>query len=94
MRAGWLNDEKRKSFNIGDEITFYKQPERVETIKAIVLEKYLFNNFEEMAKELDKSKLGFANKSKEEMINVYRTIYSKEDENRFGVIIFKIKVIN
>ena len=91
---GRLNDEKRKNFNIGDKITFYKEPEKIETIDAIILDKYSFNNFDEMANELDKSKLGFENKTKEEMIKVYRTIYTLEDENKYGVVIFKIKVIS
>lgn len=41
-----------KNFNIGDKITFYKEPKRTETIKAIILDKYISNNFEEMANEL------------------------------------------
>ena len=90
---GRLNDEKRKSFNIGDKITFYKEPEKTETMQAIILDKYLFNDFDEMADDLDKSKLGFANKTKEEMVNVYRTIYALEDEKKHGVVIFKIKTI-
>ena len=90
---GRLNDEKRKNFNIGDKITFYKEPEKTETIKAIILDKYLFNNFDEMADTLDKKLLGFENKSKQEMVDVYRTIYSSEDENNYGVVIFKIMVL-
>ena len=62
-------------------------------MQAIILDKYLFNNFDEMANELDKSKLGFAIKTKEEMVNVYRTIYTLEDENKYGVVVFKIKLI-
>ena len=91
---GRLNDDKRKIFNVGDKITFYKEPEKTVTMQAIILDKYLFNNFDEMANELDKSKLGFENKTKEEMIKVYRTIYTLEDENKYGVVIFKIKVIS
>lgn len=91
---GRLNDEKRQNFHIGDVITFYKEPERVETIKAIILDKYLFKNFEEMSKNLDKNALGFEDSTKEQMVNVYRTIYSHDDENKYGVVIFKIKVID
>lgn len=91
---GRLNDEKRKSFNIGDKITFYKEPEKTETMEAIILDKYLFKSFDEMANELDKSKLGFENSTKEEMIKIYRTIYTAEDENKYGVVVFKIKVIS
>ena len=90
---GRLNDEKRKGFSIGDKITFYKEPEKIETIKAIILDKYLFNSFDEMAAALDKNLLGFENMSKQEMIDTYRTIYSSEDENNYGVVIFKIMVI-
>ena len=90
---GRLNDEKRKAFNIGDKITFYKEPEKTETMQTIILDKYLFSSFDEMANELDKSKLGFANKSKKEMVNIYRSIYTLEDEKKYGVVIFKIKTI-
>lgn len=93
LLEGRLNDEKRKNFNIGDKITFYKEPEKTETLNAIILNKYIFDNFEIMAKELNKKDLGFQKQSKKEMINTYRTIYSKEDEQRFGVVVFKIKVI-
>ena len=90
---GRLNDEKRKNFGIGDKITFYKAPEKIEKVEAIILDKYIFNNFDEMANTLDKKLLGFEDKSKQEMIDVYRNIYSPEDENKFGVVVFKIKVI-
>ena len=90
---GRLNDEKKKGFNVGDKIIFYKEPEKTETMRAIILDKYLFDNFDDMANELDKSQLGFANKTKDEMVNVYRTIYTKENENQYGVVIFKIKTI-
>lgn len=90
---GRLNDEKRKTFNIGDKITFYKEPEKTETMEAIILDKYLFESFDETANELDKSKLGFENNTKEEMINTYRSFYSKEDENKYGVVVFKIKTL-
>lgn len=90
---GRLNDEKRQNFNVGDTITFYKEPEKVETMKAIILDKFIYNDFDEMANNLDKKDLGFSNSTKEEMVNVYRTIYTTEDEKKYGVAIFKIKVV-
>ena len=90
---GRLNDEKRKTFNVGDTITFYKEPEKEETMQVIILDKYIFKDFEEMANNLNKKDLGFAKHTKEEMINTYRTIYKREDENKYGVVIFKIKVL-
>lgn len=90
---GRLNDEKRRNFEIGDIITFYKEPEREETMKAVILDKYLFDNFDEMADSLDKAELGFEKSSKEDMVQVYRSIYDIEDEKRYGVAIFRIKLI-
>ena len=90
---GRLNDEKRKSFNIGDTITFYKEPEKKETVDVVILDKFIFKDFEEMSLALDKNDLGFANSTSEEMINTYRTIYNRENENKYGVVIFKIKTI-
>ena len=62
-------------------------------MQAIILDKFIFKDFEEMADNLNKSDLGFASRTKEEMIDTYRTIYKREDENRYGVVIFKIKVL-
>jgi len=90
---GRLNDEKRKAFKVGDKITFYREPERVETMNAIILDKFLFDNFDNMSEKLNKSDLGFADKTKKEMVEVYRTIYTKEDEEKYGVVIFKIKTL-
>ena len=66
----------------------------------LLYSKYLNENiqndvidFEEMANNLNKKDLGFAKHTKEEMINTYRTIYKREDENKYGVVIFKIKVL-
>lgn len=90
---GRLNDEKRKDFNVFDTITFYKLPDKAQTMTAIILDKFIFKNFDEMADSVDKSDLGFKNSTKQEMIDTYRTIYSREDENKYGVVIFKIKLL-
>ena len=89
-----MNDEKRQNFNVGDTITFYKEPEKVETMKAIILNKFIYKDFDDMANNLDKKDLGFSKSTKEEMISVYRTIYTREDEKKYGVVVFKIKVIS
>ena len=90
---GRLYDDKRKGFNVGDKITFFKEPEKVETIDAIILNKYIFKSFDDMANELNKNDLGFANKTTKQMVDVYRNIYCLEDEQKYGVVIFKIKTL-
>lgn len=90
---GRLNDEKRQQFNIGDKIIFFKEPELKESLEAIIVDKYIFSSFLEMANTLNKADLGFANNSKEEMINTYRKFYSIEKEQKYGVVIFKVKTL-
>lgn len=90
---GRLFKNEKKNINIGDTITFYKEPENIETIKAIVLDKYRFVDFDEMANNLKKEELGFKSASKEEMVKTYRSIYCRKDEDEFGVIVFRIKLI-
>ncbi len=90
---GRLYKGEKKEFKKGDIITFYKEPENKETIRTLILENFVFKNFEEMAEKLSKKDLGFDKFSKEEMINVYRKIYKKEDEEKYGVVVFKIKLI-
>lgn len=43
-----LNDEKRREIEVGDTITFYKRPEEVETIKAVVTELRYYKTLLEM----------------------------------------------
>ncbi len=90
---GRLNDEKRKLFDVGDGITFYKESERKESLQAIILHKYFFKNFEEMANNLNKKDLGFDKYTKEEMVKTYRMFYNQQDENKYGVVVFKIKLL-
>ena len=90
---GRLNSPKIQEFKIGDTITFFKEPLKKETINAVILDKYIFNNFDQMANSLNKADLGFENQTKEQMIAVYRNIYDKERETKHGVCILKIKVI-
>lgn len=90
---GRLFKNDKRNYNIGDVLTFYREPENKNTINAIILDKFRFDNFDEMAENLKKEDLGFSNSTKQEMIDVYRGIYSKENEKKYGVVVFKIKVI-
>lgn len=91
---GRLNDEKRQAFNVGDKILFFKEPDRVEMLEAVIVDKYIFKNFDEMAENLDKAELGFESVSKQEMVDVYRKIYPREKEEKYGVVIFRVRVWN
>ena len=88
-----INTNSKKLINVGDTITFLKEPERAEELKTIVLDKLIFDNFDQMANTLNKKDLGFEEMLKEDMLKVYREIYNKEQESQ-GVLVFKVKAIN
>lgn len=91
---GRLHDEKRKLFNIGDRIKILKDPLREESFFVEIINKYIFKSFKDMVEEINLKQLGFDSESKEEVIQVYRSFYSKEDEEKYGVVIFELKVIH
>lgn len=84
---GRLFDEKRKNFNEGDIIKFTCGEKN---FCALIEERKIFKNFKEMADNVEKSELGFKEKSKNEMIETYRSFYTLEDELKYGVVIFKV----
>lgn len=88
-----LNDEKRKAIAIGDTIVFRKLPELEEKIRAVVTDLLYFKSFEEMAKNLSSTEIGFENCSEKSIVDAYHEFYSVEDENKFGVLAIKVKCL-
>lgn len=91
---GRLNDEKRKQILIGDFIDFKNIANENDHILTRVVDKYNFDNFDQMLIFIDKNELGFdRNETDEEVLRVYRNIYEKEKEDKYGVVIFKIELL-
>lgn len=89
---GRLNDEKRKKIDIGDYIVFVNADDENKTIKVKVLDKYHFDNFDQMLLFVDKNALGFDNnRTDNDILSVYRSIYPKDKENKYGVVILKVE---
>lgn len=89
-----LNDEKRQSMNIGDTITFLKEPNLIDSLPATIEARLTFPTFEAMASSLDNTELGFKGKSTQEIIDTYHSFYSATNEQKYGVVAFKIKTQN
>lgn len=89
-----LNDEKRQQVNVGDIVIFKKEPDCYEGIVVKVLEKRFFRNFAQMAQAMSLSEMGFSGKNAEQVERKLHTIYSRKDEERYGVVVFKIQVTN
>ena len=88
---GRLNDEKRQAMQIGDVIEFCLNDDKTNKFLAKITNKFVYKNFDEMIKCTDKQKLGFAGYKDEQVVDVYRGIYPKEKEQKYGVVILEIE---
>ena len=86
---GRLHDEKRQGIHEGDAYVFGLEPGRREMVRKVVKKKTLFKNFNEFCERVDPVKAGFSNK--QEMQIVYNTIYSKEMQEKYGVVAIEVE---
>ncbi len=87
-----INDEKRRSIKNGDLIYFTNRI-TAEIIKVKVTKLYLFNSFKEAYKSLNKVSLGF--KENEEIDeNDILKYYSKEEQEKYGVVAIEFILLN
>jgi len=86
-----LYDEKRQQINPGDQIEFTcnDQPNR----KALTLVKalYRYTNFESLFSDFPLKYFG--NTLKEELLQEIEKFYSKEEQNKYGVVGIKIELL-
>jgi len=90
---GRLFDEKRQKYNVGDYICFCKEPKREEKIKAVILDKLEYKSFKDLIKGVGVDVLGFKNQTPKQVEQIYKSIYSTENEQKYGVVGIKIMVI-
>lgn len=88
-----LNDEKRQNIKLGDKIKFLKEPDLNESFEAQVIELLRYNSFEEMFKDYDISILSDKSMTKEELISVLEQFYTKEKQEKYGVLGIRIELI-
>lgn len=88
-----LNDEKRQNIKLGDKIKFLKEPDLNESFEAKVIGLLRYNSFEEMFKDYDISILSDKSMTKEELISVLEQFYTKEKQEKYGVLGIRIELI-
>ena len=88
-----LNDEKRQNIKLGDKIKFLKEPDLKESFEAQVIGLLRYNSFEEMFKDYDISILSDKSMTKEELISVLEQFYTKEKQEKYGVLGIRIELI-
>ena len=86
-----LYDEKRRLISVGDIIEFTNIATE-EKINVEVIKLHLFNNFEELYKKFDKVLLGYK-ENEEASPNDMNIYYSKEEQEKYGVVGIEIKLI-
>lgn len=84
-----LNDEKRRLLNINDLIEFTNR-ETNEKMLVKIVNIYHYPSFEELYKHFDKVSLGY---KESEIANPcdMEMYYSKEEQNKYGVLAIEIK---
>ena len=88
-----LYDEKRQQIRIGDTIEFFKLPDLNESFIAKVIDLLRYNTFEDMFNDFDISILADKSMTKEELINVLEQFYSKEEQEKYGVLGIRIDLL-
>ena len=86
-----LYDEKRRKVKVGDIIEF-SNLDNNEKIKVKVINLHIFSNFEELFNNFDKTLLGYNLDEEANYTEMYK-YYTKEEENKYGVVGIEIKLI-
>ncbi|MDO8509488.1 MAG: hypothetical protein Q7S27_07470 [Nanoarchaeota archaeon] len=90
-----LFDEKRRGLNLGDVIEFSKLPELDEKLEVKVTGLVRYQTFAELVSDFPMSSFGYPKYyDKAGFVDQIYEIYTKEDEQKYGVIGIKIKNIN
>ena len=89
-----IYDLKRREIKIGDKIIFHKLPDLKENISVNVIGLFIFSSFKDLFSNFNNERFGHENLSIEQQIKELRKIYSKEEENKYGVIGIMIKLVS
>lgn len=85
-----LYDEKRQQIVLGDQIEFICSDDSTKNILTNVLALYRYKNFSELFSAFPVAYFGGS--SKEELQEEIQRFYSKENEEKYGVLGIKIQV--
>ena len=88
-----LYDEKRQQIKIGDAIKFLKEPDLTESFDVKVTGLLRYSSFEDMFKDFDISVLSDKSMTKEELITVLEQFYTKEKQEKYGVLGIRFELI-
>lgn len=84
-----LYDEKRRQLKVGDEIEFTNITTNEKQLVDII-NLYKYNNFKELYNHFNKIEMGYK-ENEEASPSDMEEYYSKEEQNKYGVLAIKIK---
>ena len=87
-----LNDEKRKDLKIGDVIVFQKESELKEELYTQIVNLRVKRNFKELIENLEISEYSDKSESEENFLHDLYKFYTKEQEEKYGVVGIQIKI--
>lgn len=85
-----LNDEKRQLINIGDQIEFLLANDESQKVLTRVVDLHKFKTFPKLFSSFAPEEFG--GKDQDDLMGIYK-YYSKEDEEKYGVVGIEIKVL-
>ncbi|MBI4152207.1 hypothetical protein HY495_00720 [Candidatus Woesearchaeota archaeon] len=89
-----LFDEKRSKLDLGDHIQFSKRDNLSERIQVEVIGLLRYRTFRELIQDIPPTLYGYPlDFNKDIAAELMRTYYSEEDEQKYGVLGIKIKLI-
>lgn len=86
-----LFDEKRRLIKIGDVVEFKKNPELTESVKAEVIALLNYPSFDAMFSDFEPNWFGLP--TKEELLTQIEQFYPVEEQQKYGVLGIKIKLL-
>ena len=90
-----LYDEKRQKLNVGDIIEFSKLSDLEDKVKVEIVVLLRYKLFKDLVNDFGMEYYGYPKDySVDDFVNSIYTIYSKEEEQQYGVLGIKIKLLN
>lgn len=89
-----LNDEKRRTIQIGDIVVFLNESNNEEKITVKVTGLLKYSSFLDLINDYEIELLADKSITKQKLIETLNQFYSKEDQDRYGVLGIKIELLN
>lgn len=88
-----VNDEKRRQLKVGDKITFFKRPNNIESLVAVVEKLSYYKNFKDLVENYTIEELHSKEYSKEKYLLLLKGFYSDDEIDKYGTVAITFRVL-